>query len=180
MSEGSLHRKQLQLLTTTTGDYFSDLTVFLCVHPWMLVLHSRAHTCVRAGVRAHPPVCVCTFLGSARELAGAEKSTSVTEETDIDAEDASQAATVTTGTADESILNRGVTDLDATAKTAEPNQPERKVRHLDAMSNIQVWPNGWMEGFDWTKTHCTWEFMGESSCTPFTKAGYRTLIHLQC
>lgn len=152
-------RKQPQLLTTTTGASFADSTVFLCVHPWMLVLHSRAHTCVRAGVRAHPPVCVCTFLGSARELAGAEKSASVTEETDIDAEDGSQAATaaaVTTGTADESSLNRGVTDLDATAKTAEPNQPERKVRLQGTMSNIQVWPNGWMVGFDWTKTHCTW------------------------
>lgn len=137
----------------------------------MLVLHSRAHTCVRAGVRAHPPVCVCTFLGSARELAGAEKSASVTEETDIDAEDGGQAATTaTTGTTDESSVNRGVTDLDATAKTAEPNQPERKVRRLGTMSNIQVWPNGWMVGFDWTKTHCT----------PFTKAGYPTLIHLQC
>lgn len=90
----------------------------------MLVLHSRAHTCVRAGVRAHPPVCVCHFLGSARELAGAEKSTSVTEETDIDAEDGSQTATT-----DELTPNRGVTDLDATAKTAEPNQPRRKVRH---------------------------------------------------
>lgn len=88
------------------------------------MLHSRALTCVRAGVRAHPPVCVCHFLGSARELADAEKSTSITEETDIDAEDGSQAATTAT---DDLSLNRGVTDLDATAKTAEPKQPERKV-----------------------------------------------------
>ncbi|XP_075901487.1 carboxyl-terminal PDZ ligand of neuronal nitric oxide synthase protein-like isoform X2 [Nelusetta ayraudi] len=63
----------------------------------------------------------------ARELAGAEKSASVTEETDIDAEDGGQApTTATTGTTDELSVNRGVTDLDATAKTAEPNQPERK------------------------------------------------------
>lgn len=110
---------------------FSDLIVFLCVRPWVLVWHSRALTCVRAGVRAHPPVCVCHFLGSARELAGAEKSTSVTEETDIDAEDGSQTVATATAT-DELSLNRGVTDLDATAKTAEPNQPERKVRHWGA------------------------------------------------
>ncbi|XP_036970042.1 carboxyl-terminal PDZ ligand of neuronal nitric oxide synthase protein-like isoform X1 [Acanthopagrus latus] len=74
-----------------------------------------------AGVRAYPPVCVCTFLGSARELTGAEKTASVTEETDIDAEEASQVPA-----AEESNLNRGVTDLDATAKTAEQNHSESK------------------------------------------------------
>lgn len=85
---------------------------------------SCSHVCVCAGVCAYPPVCVCTFLGSARELTGAEKTVSVTEETDIDAEEASQPAT-----AEESDLNRGVTDLDATAKTAELKHSESKVSH---------------------------------------------------
>ncbi|XP_070817615.1 carboxyl-terminal PDZ ligand of neuronal nitric oxide synthase protein isoform X1 [Chaetodon trifascialis] len=75
------------------------------------------------GVRAYPPVCVCTFLGSARELTGAEKTASVTEETDIDAEEVVQVPA-----AEESNLNRGVTDLDATAKTPDLNhQSEGKV-----------------------------------------------------
>lgn len=85
---------------------------------------SCPHVCVCAGVRAYPPVCVCTFLGSVRELTGTEKTASVTEETDIDAEEVSQAAA-----AEESNLNRGVTDLDATAKKAELNHSESKVSH---------------------------------------------------
>ncbi|XP_035863048.1 carboxyl-terminal PDZ ligand of neuronal nitric oxide synthase protein isoform X3 [Sander lucioperca] len=73
------------------------------------------------GVRAHPPVCVCTFLGTVRELTGAEKTPTVTEETDIDAEEVSQVTA-----AEELNLNRGVTDLDATAKTADLNSAESK------------------------------------------------------
>ncbi|XP_037325026.2 carboxyl-terminal PDZ ligand of neuronal nitric oxide synthase protein-like [Pungitius pungitius] len=72
------------------------------------------------GVRAHPPVCVCTFLGSARELSGAEKTPTVSEETDIDAEDASHES------AAEMNPDRGVTDLDATAKPPDPNHEESK------------------------------------------------------
>lgn len=94
-------------------------------------VHAHAHMCVCAGVRAYPPVCVCTFLGSARELTGAEKTASVTEETDIDAEEVSQAAT-----AEESNLNRGVTDLDATAKTTELNHSESKVSHPKFARNL--------------------------------------------
>lgn len=77
---------------------------------------------VRAGVRAYPPVCVCTFLGSGRELTGAEQTAPVTEETDIDAEEVSQVSAP-----EESNLNRGVTDLDVTAKTAELNNVDSKV-----------------------------------------------------
>ncbi|XP_039666977.1 carboxyl-terminal PDZ ligand of neuronal nitric oxide synthase protein isoform X1 [Perca fluviatilis] len=73
------------------------------------------------GMRAHPPVCVCTFLGTVRELTGAEKTPTVTEETDIDAEEVSQVSA-----AEESNLNRGVTDLDATAKTADLKSAESK------------------------------------------------------
>nr|XP_046248709.1 carboxyl-terminal PDZ ligand of neuronal nitric oxide synthase protein isoform X1 [Scatophagus argus] len=58
---------------------------------------------------------------TARELTGAEKTASVTEETDIDAEEVNQVTA-----AEESSLNRGVTDLDATAKTADLNPPEGK------------------------------------------------------
>ncbi|KAM7387735.1 hypothetical protein PAMP_023955 [Pampus punctatissimus] len=72
------------------------------------------------GVRAYPPVCVCTFLGSARELTGAEKTT-VAEETDIDADEVSQFPA-----AEELNPNRGVTDLDATAKTADLNHSDNK------------------------------------------------------
>lgn len=79
---------------------------------------------MRAGVRAHPHVCVCHFLGSAREPAAVEKSASVTEETDIDAEEGSQTAAA----AADSSPSRGVTDLDATAKTTQPHQPACKVR----------------------------------------------------
>ncbi|XP_047230948.1 carboxyl-terminal PDZ ligand of neuronal nitric oxide synthase protein-like isoform X1 [Girardinichthys multiradiatus] len=75
-----------------------------------------------SGVRAYPPVCVCTFLGPAQELTGEEKMpASITEETDIDAEDLVQVPT-----AEDLNLNRGVTDLDATAKTPDLNQSENK------------------------------------------------------
>ncbi|CAJ1061043.1 carboxyl-terminal PDZ ligand of neuronal nitric oxide synthase protein-like [Xyrichtys novacula] len=59
---------------------------------------------------------------NARELTGAEKTVSVTEETDIDAEE-----TVQVPAAEELNANRGVTDLDATAKTADQNHTEKKV-----------------------------------------------------
>uniref|UniRef100_A0A3B5L4E8 Carboxyl-terminal PDZ ligand of neuronal nitric oxide synthase protein n=1 Tax=Xiphophorus couchianus TaxID=32473 RepID=A0A3B5L4E8_9TELE len=60
---------------------------------------------------------------SARELTGAEKTpASVAEETDIDAEDVVQVPT-----AEDLNLNRGVTDLDATAKTPDLTQSENKV-----------------------------------------------------
>lgn len=103
------------------------LTVSMCVHPCVRVTILML-TCVYVGVRAYPPVCVCTFLGSARELSGAEKTPPVSEETDIDAEDAGHES------AAELNLNRGVTDLDATAKPAEPDHEESKVRHPTAHS----------------------------------------------
>lgn len=96
----------------------------MCVHPCVYPCeHAHTHMCACAGVRAYPPVCVCTFLASARELTGVEKTASVTEETDIDAEEAVQVLA-----AEDSTLSRGVTDLDATAKTAELNHSETKVR----------------------------------------------------
>ncbi|KAM9849395.1 carboxyl-terminal PDZ ligand of neuronal nitric oxide synthase protein [Aulostomus maculatus] len=58
---------------------------------------------------------------TARELTGAEKTTTVTEETDIDADEASQLPL-----AEELNLNRGVTDLDATAKTSDLNHSDNK------------------------------------------------------
>lgn len=58
---------------------------------------------------------------TARELTGAEKTASVTEETDIDAEE-----TVQVSTAEESNSNRGVTDLDATVKPTDLNHTESK------------------------------------------------------
>lgn len=96
----------------------------MCVRPCVRV-YILIPTCVYAGVRAYPPVCVCTFLGSARELTGAEKTPIVAEETDIDAEEVSQIPAT-----EESNINRGVTDLDATAKTSEINHTENKVSHL--------------------------------------------------
>lgn len=104
-------------------DNVSYLSVFMCVHPCVRV-YMLMPTCVYAGVRAYPPVCVCTFLGSARELTGAEKTATVAEETDIDAEEVSQVPA-----AEELNLNRGVTDLDATAKTPDVNHTENKVNH---------------------------------------------------
>lgn len=59
---------------------------------------------------------------NARELTGEEKTMSVTEETDIDAEEGIQVPA-----AEELNPNRGVTDLDATAKTTELNHTEGKV-----------------------------------------------------
>lgn len=79
-------------------------------------------TCVCAGVRAYPSVCVCTLLGSALEPTEAEVTTTVAEETDIDADEANQLPA-----AEELNLNRGVTDLDATAKTSDLNHSDNKV-----------------------------------------------------
>ncbi|XP_068445671.1 carboxyl-terminal PDZ ligand of neuronal nitric oxide synthase protein isoform X2 [Clinocottus analis] len=58
---------------------------------------------------------------TARELTGAEKTATLAEETDIDAEDASHASA-----AEELNINRGVTDLDDTVKAPDPNQVESK------------------------------------------------------
>ncbi|XP_031725551.1 carboxyl-terminal PDZ ligand of neuronal nitric oxide synthase protein isoform X2 [Anarrhichthys ocellatus] len=58
---------------------------------------------------------------TARELTGAEKTPTVTEETDIDADDASHVSA-----AEELNPNRGVTDLDATAKSPDLNHAESK------------------------------------------------------
>ncbi|XP_029684759.1 carboxyl-terminal PDZ ligand of neuronal nitric oxide synthase protein-like isoform X2 [Takifugu rubripes] len=55
------------------------------------------------------------------QLTGGEKTASVTDETDIDAEEVSQVPTV-----EESNSNRGVTDLDATASTTGLKHSERK------------------------------------------------------
>lgn len=93
--------------------------MYACVHAHA---HMCACVCVCAGVRAYPPVCVCTLLGSDRQLTGGEKRASVTEETDIDAEEVSQVPT-----AEESDSNRGVTDLDATANTTGLKHAESKV-----------------------------------------------------
>uniref|UniRef100_A0A3B4ZDL2 Carboxyl-terminal PDZ ligand of neuronal nitric oxide synthase protein n=1 Tax=Stegastes partitus TaxID=144197 RepID=A0A3B4ZDL2_9TELE len=66
---------------------------------------------------------------AARELTGPEKTEVVAEETDIDAEEVNQV------TASEELnLNRGVTDLDATAKTPDLNHAENKVNHLQEAS----------------------------------------------
>lgn len=97
--------------------------------------------CVCAGVRAYPPVCVCTFLRSDHQLTGGEKTASVTEETDIDAEEVSQVPTV-----EESNSNRGVTDLDATASTTGLKHAERKVSyphvclcvHMDSCPSLNL------------------------------------------
>lgn len=103
--------------------------VHLCVSASCVRVYMLMPTCVYAGVRAYPPVCVCTFLGSARELTGAEKTpVVVAEETDIDAEDVSQVATATTAV-EELSVNRGVTDLDATAKTSDVSHTDNKVKH---------------------------------------------------
>lgn len=96
-------------------------SVFMCVRPCVRV-YMLMPTCVYGGVRAYPPVCVCTFLGSARELTGAEKAPTVTEETDIDAEEVSHVEAT-----EDLNANRGVTDLDATAKTTDLNHTGNKV-----------------------------------------------------
>ncbi|XP_071377578.1 carboxyl-terminal PDZ ligand of neuronal nitric oxide synthase protein-like [Centroberyx affinis] len=58
---------------------------------------------------------------TAREPTGAEKTAAVAEETDIDAEEPSQAPP-----AEEFSPSRGVTDLDATAKTTDLNHSDSK------------------------------------------------------
>uniref|UniRef100_A0A672FE68 Carboxyl-terminal PDZ ligand of neuronal nitric oxide synthase protein n=1 Tax=Salarias fasciatus TaxID=181472 RepID=A0A672FE68_SALFA len=58
----------------------------------------------------------------ARELTGAEKTATVTEETDIDADEVNPPLAT-----EELNPNRGVTDLDATAKTPDPSHAENKV-----------------------------------------------------
>ncbi|XP_051803251.1 carboxyl-terminal PDZ ligand of neuronal nitric oxide synthase protein isoform X3 [Acanthochromis polyacanthus] len=58
---------------------------------------------------------------AARELTGTEKTATVAEETDIDAEEMNQVTA-----AEDLNLNRGVTDLDATARTPDPNHAENK------------------------------------------------------
>uniref|UniRef100_UPI0037E7B7C0 carboxyl-terminal PDZ ligand of neuronal nitric oxide synthase protein isoform X1 n=1 Tax=Semicossyphus pulcher TaxID=241346 RepID=UPI0037E7B7C0 len=58
---------------------------------------------------------------TARELTGAEKTASVTEETDIDAEEV-----IVVPAAEDLNPNRGVTDLDATAKPPDLNHSENK------------------------------------------------------
>nr|XP_043899579.1 carboxyl-terminal PDZ ligand of neuronal nitric oxide synthase protein isoform X2 [Solea senegalensis] len=63
---------------------------------------------------------------TAREIAGAEKAAIVAEETDIDAEEATAAVALPPPTAEEFDLNRGVTDLDATARTPEMEPTEDK------------------------------------------------------
>ncbi|XP_035503493.2 carboxyl-terminal PDZ ligand of neuronal nitric oxide synthase protein-like isoform X3 [Scophthalmus maximus] len=93
------------------------------------------------GVRAHPPVCVCTFLGSARELAGEEK-TGAAEETDIDAEEAShtplKAAAAAATLAEELNANRGVTDLDATVKTPALHRADAKVDQVSEEASLLI------------------------------------------
>ncbi|XP_067368557.1 carboxyl-terminal PDZ ligand of neuronal nitric oxide synthase protein-like isoform X2 [Channa argus] len=72
---------------------------------------------------------------AARELTGAEKAATITEETDIDAEEANQVA------AEEELnLNRGVTDLDATAKTPELNWTENKCQASEEASLLMSSP----------------------------------------
>ncbi|KAM9364653.1 carboxyl-terminal PDZ ligand of neuronal nitric oxide synthase protein-like [Pholidichthys leucotaenia] len=58
---------------------------------------------------------------AARELTGADSTPPVAQETDIDAEEVAQVPA-----AEELNLNRGVTDLDATAKTTDLNMSEKK------------------------------------------------------
>lgn len=97
--------------------------------PMCACVYMLMPTCVYAGVRAHPSVCVCTFLGSARQLTDTEKTAVVAEETDIDAEEANQ---ITAG--EESNLNRGVTDLDATSKPPDINHLDNKVNDFLSLS----------------------------------------------
>uniref|UniRef100_A0A665SUE5 Carboxyl-terminal PDZ ligand of neuronal nitric oxide synthase protein n=1 Tax=Echeneis naucrates TaxID=173247 RepID=A0A665SUE5_ECHNA len=58
---------------------------------------------------------------TAQELTGTEKTVVIAEETDIDAEEASQVPD-----AEELNLNRGVTDLDATSKSPDANHMDHK------------------------------------------------------
>lgn len=89
-------------------------SIHACVRPC-----SRPTTCARAGVRAHPRVCVCLLVGSA----GADKKATALEETDIDADETNQLPV-----AEELNVNRGVTDLDATAKTSDLSRSRYTVR----------------------------------------------------
>ncbi|XP_053286574.1 carboxyl-terminal PDZ ligand of neuronal nitric oxide synthase protein isoform X2 [Pleuronectes platessa] len=68
---------------------------------------------------------------SARELTGAEKTAVVAEETDIDAEEANQGQA-----GEESNINRGVTDLDATAKTPDLNHIENEVNDPPLLDRV--------------------------------------------
>ncbi|XP_069009083.1 carboxyl-terminal PDZ ligand of neuronal nitric oxide synthase protein isoform X2 [Embiotoca jacksoni] len=69
---------------------------------------------------------------TARELTGAEQTATVAEETDIDAEESNQPPSAASEEEEEQEeeeelnVNRGVTDLDATAKTPELNHSENK------------------------------------------------------
>uniref|UniRef100_A0A672F943 Carboxyl-terminal PDZ ligand of neuronal nitric oxide synthase protein n=1 Tax=Salarias fasciatus TaxID=181472 RepID=A0A672F943_SALFA len=65
----------------------------------------------------------------ARELTGAEKTATVTEETDIDADEVNPPLAT-----EELNPNRGVTDLDATAKTPDPSHAENKVNRAPEAS----------------------------------------------
>ncbi|XP_028300894.1 carboxyl-terminal PDZ ligand of neuronal nitric oxide synthase protein-like isoform X2 [Gouania willdenowi] len=68
---------------------------------------------------------------NARELTGSEETAAVTEETDIDAEESNQTMVATLASASEEEelnLHRGVTDLDATAKTPHLNHFEDQER----------------------------------------------------
>ncbi|XP_061831558.2 carboxyl-terminal PDZ ligand of neuronal nitric oxide synthase protein-like isoform X1 [Nerophis lumbriciformis] len=66
-------------------------------------------------------VCICALVGSAQEVPDVEKTTTATEETDIDADEANQIPI-----SEELNINRGVTDLDATAKTSDRNHSDNK------------------------------------------------------
>ncbi|XP_059922703.1 carboxyl-terminal PDZ ligand of neuronal nitric oxide synthase protein isoform X2 [Gadus macrocephalus] len=90
----------------------------------------------KTGVHAHPPVCVCTLFGPAGKLNALEQAadvavavttTAAAEETDIDAEEEDVPVAAADSTVDEfSNSNRGVTDLDATAKTSEHSPTDTK------------------------------------------------------
>ncbi|XP_077573546.1 carboxyl-terminal PDZ ligand of neuronal nitric oxide synthase protein-like isoform X2 [Stigmatopora nigra] len=74
------------------------------------------------GVHAQPPVCMC-LVDSGAELKGvAEKTLSVAEETDIDADETNQIPA-----SEELNINRGVTDLDATPKASDLSDSDNKV-----------------------------------------------------
>ncbi|XP_057696682.1 carboxyl-terminal PDZ ligand of neuronal nitric oxide synthase protein-like isoform X2 [Corythoichthys intestinalis] len=74
------------------------------------------------GVHAQPPVCMCRLVDSGTEFIGiAEKTSTVAEETDIDADEANQIPA-----AEELNINRGVTDLDATAKASDLSTSDNK------------------------------------------------------